>query len=101
LSKGGMNPSFSKVGKTWRTMGHINSHLGQLDNRSGRNLYAGCDLVVVEVVEKESTPIDEILAERVRLKQEKEEAQQRRWQEQQLKQKEQDYIKLKKELGYD
>lgn len=52
FSSGGTSPSFTKNGKTWRTLGHLKQHLKIV----GRNrAYAECELVVLtrEVVETE------------------------------------------------
>lgn len=47
FSKGGMDPTFSKTGKTWRTMGHVNSHLNQVRGPQ----YFNCEIVEYEMVE--------------------------------------------------
>jgi hypothetical protein len=51
-SAGGMYPSFNKNGKTWRTLGHITSHLGHEDytNRKHKTC-SGIENMVIEEYE--------------------------------------------------
>jgi hypothetical protein len=46
-SKGGMNPYFTRIGKVWKTAGHLVAHLKlvYLDD------YANCEVVRYSVVE--------------------------------------------------
>jgi len=50
FSMGGMYPYFSKVGKTWNTIGHLRNHLSGLGNQIMRH-YDGCEVWEIEVSE--------------------------------------------------
>ncbi len=51
-SMGGITPRFNKCGKIWKTLGHLHSHLSQLD-RTGRHRYeqSKCEIVTLEIQE--------------------------------------------------
>ncbi len=57
-STGGMNPSFTKAGKTWNNIGHLKNHLRQFFDRTayrGRRaeLYENAEIIAIEIVETE------------------------------------------------
>lgn len=71
-STGGMNPSFTKSGKTWNNIGHLKNHIRQFFDRTmyrGRNaeLYENSEIVAIEVVETEveKTPVSDLIIEMV------------------------------------
>jgi hypothetical protein len=51
FSSGGMDPSWSKKGKRWRGIGPLKNHL----NLIKRRVYAGCEVVEIEVTFKETS----------------------------------------------
>ena len=71
-SNGGMNPNFTKSGKTWNNISHLKNHLRQFFDRTtyrGRNaeLYENSEIVAIEIVETEveKTPVPDLIIEMV------------------------------------
>lgn len=70
-SRGGNSPTFDEWGKVWRKKGHITNHLIGIENsraswrkpRAGdpEGLYAECEVVEYELVEKSRTPVQEYI----------------------------------------
>jgi hypothetical protein len=53
-SKGGGWPNFSAKGKSWPSLGALHAHLNLVYGRGGQfERYADCEIVNIEVVEKE------------------------------------------------
>lgn len=52
-SKGGMNPRFTKTGKTWSNIGHLKNHFHWVSN----NEYSDCEVVTFEMVELSAVPV--------------------------------------------
>lgn len=58
FSSGGMDITWSKTGKTWRTMGHVNSHLNHhLKNKQWKTYDGTEELIEYEMVEIGSTSL--------------------------------------------
>lgn len=59
FSKGGANPSFSKLGKVWTQINHLNNHFNQLDKK-GADTYRRnkCEVVMYELIQTESEVTD-------------------------------------------
>ena len=105
FSTGGMSPSFNKIGKVWKKLGHFKSHLAQIrpyrDSGIGQNFgkeYKDCEVVEYEMVETTAYPVIDILEERkTAWKQEQEERDKRHaiWRKKNL---EEELVKINKEL---
>mgnify|MGYP006928179905 CR=1 FL=1 len=98
FSNGGSTPGFTKRGKLWKGMGPLNNHINILYKPS---VYADCELVTFELVEEELDRIDLSVhvAERTRLKAEKEDAYQQRIEEFRKKRRYEEFLKLQNEFG--
>ena len=55
-SSGGMTVTFSRTGKTWRGLGPLQSHIGQL-NSSQLEIYNGCVVETYELIRYENPAI--------------------------------------------
>lgn len=102
FSKGGSTPSFSKTGKIWKNIGHLKNHINQL-GRHGRQIYQDKDVVLItsEVVETEIdvTSFDDLLADSVKRKEQKEADRRSRLNMQREAQERKQYEQLKKKFG--
>lgn len=103
-STGGMRPDFTKLGKIWKTEGHLKSHLNQFQPKVAerhKHVYDDCVVVTLEVVESELDSIgvfaylDEIDEKRKQKEQEWEEKR-KQWK---LDQERAKYEELKKKFG--
>lgn len=102
FSKGGSTPSFSKIGKIWRNIGHLKNHISGLDAR-GRSVYHDNDVVMVtyELVETEVsvTTFTELLADSANRKAQREADRQAKIQKWRDDQERNEYNRLKKKYG--
>ena len=62
-STGGAHPSFSKKGKTWDTLGHVSSHVGNNlgnygDIKKSIPAYVDCELIEIIVRHEDSAKLD-------------------------------------------
>lgn len=57
-STGGMEPDFTKGGKTWSNIGHVKNHLRQFIDSRRLEVYANAEIVVVEYTEKDVQSLD-------------------------------------------
>lgn len=97
-SCGGMDPSFSKKGKTWNSVGSLKNHLNIVSDTS---VYADCDVIEIEVrhTEAVSTPAAQWVAEmQARKAAEKREREERRRQAQEERDRA-ELARLKAKLG--
>lgn len=101
-SKGGMTPTFSKIGKIWKNIGHLRNHFNVLD-AYGRNLYRKheVEIVELEIVEEVvcSTSFDEFLQEAADREQKRKDDRQQRYNQWQIEQRRKQYLELQKEFG--
>ena len=70
FSTGGLRTKFSKVGKTWNKLNHVNSHIAMLIEGKTKSpqVYDDCELVEFEINEINTTPISKIANAKLRLK---------------------------------
>lgn len=88
FSTGGNCPKFTKVGKTWKAIGHVKNHLGALRNGNGlpyyaddlvrptavagvvifNNIYEDCELVSYALQERTAQFVPEFVSECVKSK---------------------------------
>ncbi|HNC56680.1 MAG TPA: hypothetical protein PLP33_14630 [Leptospiraceae bacterium] len=54
FSQGGNWPDFSKLGKIWKTKGHLTNHLKQVRHSD----YEDCEIVPYAIVEIENSPLN-------------------------------------------
>lgn len=92
FSKGGMDPTFSRVGKVWKRRGDLSSHFTQLTTR-GKAIYRENDVEVLEYEVREEevnrTPVSlwiDQAAGRAAQREADAEAMRRYWQEQRERQ---------------
>ena len=106
FSTGGMCPSFNKVGKVWKQIGHFKSHLAQLkpygNQPIGKNFaseYRNCEVVEYEMVEQGTYSVMDIVEERKtawKIEKEERDKAHAEWRKKKL---EQELIDVKKELA--
>lgn len=95
FSTGGMSPHFTKTGKVWRILGHVNAHLVWLRGK----VYTDCDLVEYETIEKNVTPMTNIVAARQEIKAKREQDYNDSCNAYKKEQRRKEYEKLKGEFG--
>ena len=64
FSTGGSTPNFTKNGKSWSTLGHVNSHLG-FSSSHKEELYKDCDIVAFETHISSVYPVSELIEGKV------------------------------------
>lgn len=58
-SSGGMDPDFTKAGKTWANIGHVKNHIRQfMDRYRVSEIYNDAEVVEIEVQEKDLKTIN-------------------------------------------
>lgn len=101
FSTGGRIPNFTKTGKYWKQRGHLTNHLRHVyDNSWSNNAYNNCDVVEIEVIEKEvrAQPLINYLSETEERIRQRETEKRQRWEEYLKTQRFKEYKKLKCEF---
>ena len=102
FSNGGSWPSFTKNGKLWKRACDVSNHFSLLSPH-GRQMYKDQDVEIIEYELVETctnvTSYADWIAATDERKEQKKEAQRRRFEEYQREQRRQEFIKLQKEFG--
>jgi len=97
FSSGGMDPRFTKEGKTWTSRRALSLHLNLLHRK--KDVYADCEVVICEVVEVEATPVSIMMDESLARAAEREAKAKERIRQWQLERDRQHFERLKKQFG--
>ena len=65
-STGGKNPNWTKLGKTWSSIGTLKSHITLIEKQfseSSRNVYKNCEIVETEIKEDSVVDIGKFISE--------------------------------------